>query len=137
MLNNGIDNIKYIINIISSIITITGVITILSMVHWSLPIALFISMIPGFIGIAVSKVISYNNSVDLIKNERELNYISSLFFNKNSLKEIKIFNTGSHLLNKWTSLFEFIRKSKLKVLKKEKQISVIGNIIMQISTAVT
>lgn len=137
MLNNGIDNIKYIITIISSIITIIGVVTMLSMVHWSLPIALFVSMIPGFIGIAISKVISYNNSVDLIKNEREQNYISSLFFNKNSLKEIKIFNTGSHLLNKWTSLFEFIRNSKVKVLKKEKQISILGNLVMQISTVVT
>lgn len=131
---NGINNIKYVIDIVSDIITIFGVVFVLVAIHWSLPIALFLSMIPGFIGIIIAKSMKYNNSVDLIPAERMQSYISSLFFDKNSLKEIRIFKIRNYLINKWSEIFLDLRTSRIKILLKESKINFIGNNIIQIST---
>lgn len=135
VLSNGIDNIKYMVDIFSSLVTIAGVIVVLSIVHWSLPVALLVSMVPGFIGIVIAKTMSYNNSVDLIPSQRAEAYISSLFFNKNTLKEVKIFKLGQYLLQKWKDTYEFIRESKIKISKTEKKIAIAASSIMQLSTA--
>lgn len=131
---NGIDNVKCIIDIITDILTIFGVIFVLAVIHWSLPIALVLSMVPGFIGTIIAKSMKYNNSVDLVSAERMQSYISSLFFYKNSLKEIRIFKIGNYLIDKWSLIFTNVRNSRIKVLLKESKISFIGNNIIQVST---
>ncbi len=134
VLMNGLNNIKYIIDIISNAITIFSVIFVLIMIHWSLPIALILSMVPGCIGILIAKSMDYNNSLSLMSTKRMESYISSLFFNKNVLKEIRIFKTKNYLIDKWRKVFTYVRNSKIEILLKESKIGLIGSSIIQIST---
>lgn len=131
---NGVDNIKYIINIITEIIKAFSVIFILLMIHWSLPIALVLSMVPGFVGTVIVKSMEYTNAVSLVPAERMQNYISSLFFGKNSLKETRIFKIRDYLIDKWSALFRNVRNAKIKILLKESKISFLGNNVIQVST---
>ena len=93
-------------------------------------------MVPGFIGTIIAKSMKYNNSVDLVSADRMQSYISSLFFYKNSLKEIRIFKIGNYLIDKWSLIFTNVRNSRIKILLKESKISFIGNDIIQISTII-
>lgn len=131
---NGIDNVKYIIDIITNIITISSVIIVLCMIHWSLPVALILSMVPGFIGVIIAKTIQYNNSLNLMSNKRMESYISSLFFHKICLKEIRIFKIRNYLIAKWKTIFNYGINENMKILLKESKINLIGNSIIQIST---
>ncbi|NMF07934.1 ABC transporter ATP-binding protein [Clostridium beijerinckii] len=131
---NGMDNIKYIIDITSDIISIFSVICVLAVIHWSLPVALVLSMVPGFIGTIIAKSMGYNNSLGLLSSKRMETYITSLFFDKNSLKEMRIFNIKNYLIDKWRTIFHYVRNSEIKILLKESKISLIGSSSIQIST---
>ncbi|MDU5723748.1 MAG: ABC transporter ATP-binding protein [Clostridium butyricum] len=133
---NGVYNIKYIIDIFKAFITMLSVVMVLLIIHWSLPIALIISMVPGFVGTIIAKSIDYKNNVDLLPSERMQSYISSLFFNKNFLKEAKIFKLRDYLLTKWSEIFKNIKNAKIKILAKESKITFIGNNVIQISTVI-
>lgn len=134
-MTNGVENIKFIVDILTAIITILSVILVLYMAHWSLPILLFVSMIPSVIAIISTKTMSYKKNVKLIEKQREQAYISSFFMNKNILKEMKIFNLGDFFLFKWKDIYRNVVSSQIDIFKREEQIKALALIASQIFTA--
>jgi len=133
---NCMDIIKYIFGVIQNILTISGVIYILFSVHWSLPIALFLSTLPGIIVLFIAKTMRYRMSVDNSQANREMSYTTSLFFNRYTIKEIKLFNIGDFLINKWSAVFTSILKNEMRITKIEEQVKVLGVLILQLSNVV-
>jgi len=62
-------------------------------------------------------------------------YTSGLFFNRQSIKEIKIFNIGDFLVNKWSSLFNSFFKESISLSIKEEKAKAFGVLILQFSNA--
>lgn len=133
---NCMDIIKFIFGVIQNILTISGVIYILFSVHWSLPIALFLSTLPGIIVLFIAKTMRYRMSVDNSQANREMSYTTSLFFNRYTIKEIKLFNIGDFLINKWSAVFTSILKNEMRITKIEEQVKALGVLILQLSNVV-
>jgi len=132
---NCLDIINYFLGVIQEMLVIAGVIYILAVVHWSLPIALLASAIPGIIAIFLGKTLRYKLKFDSNPVTREMAYTSGLFFNRQSIKEIKIFNIGDFLVNKWSSLFNSFFKESISLSIKEEKAKAFGVLILQFSNA--
>lgn len=132
---NGLDLIKYFFNTIQGILVILGIIYLLWVVHWSLPIAVFMSTIPGLIAIFVGKTKRYSLKWESSEFVRNMGYTSGLFFNKQALKEIRLFKLGNHLIEKWAKLYNDNLKKSINVNIKEEKAKGIGVLILQISNA--
>ncbi|MDO6851666.1 ABC transporter ATP-binding protein [Priestia megaterium] len=131
---SGIKVVQNVISIIGSLISLVGIFGILISIHWSLPFALFLSTLPGIILIFASKMKSYHMERELSPIEREMSFTESLFIDKRSLREIKIYNTGEFLLNKWRHLFEGTAERKLKLALFELKSKSLAVFILQISS---
>lgn len=112
---NGIKVVQNLINIIGSIISLITLFGILTSLHWSLPIAIFLSTLPGIVIVMISKFKGYRMERELSANDRELSFTESLFFDKRSLREIKIYNSGHFLNSKWNKLYNFAVDKKMKL----------------------
>nr|WGD63212.1 hypothetical protein P5648_04095 [Bacillus subtilis] len=110
---NGVKVISSVIGIITNLVSLIGIFGILLSIHWSMPIALFLSTLPGIILIFIAKSKNYKMNVNTSPIERELGFTDSLFINKSSIKEIKIYNLGTYLINRWSGLYKRIQKQNL------------------------
>ncbi|WDF50306.1 ABC transporter ATP-binding protein [Paenibacillus sp. KACC 21273] len=133
---SGINVIQNIITIIGSIISLLGMLGILLTIHWTMPLALFISTLPGIILLFAVKTKSYNISKETALKSRELDYTSDLFLNRSIIKEIKIYNTGEYLLNKWKTLFQYIQTHNLKLAFWEFKTTTFAVFVLQASSLV-
>lgn len=131
---SGIKVVQNLIGVIGSLISLVGIFGILMSIHWSLPFALFLSTLPGIILIFASKMKSYHMERELSSIEREMSFTEGLFTDKRSLREIKIYNTGEFLLNKWKQLFEGTAKRKLNLAFWELKSKSLAIFILQISS---
>jgi len=130
---NGTDIIKYFILVIQNILTISGLFIILYSVHWSLSLGLFLSALPGTILLFIGKTMRYKMDINNSQTNRYMSYTASMFMNKNALKEIKLFNIGGFLLEKWSVLYKIIVKSDFKLLVKEERFKTYGVVLLQLS----
>lgn len=133
---SGINVIQNIITIIGSIISLLGMLGILLTIHWTMPLALFISTLPGMILLFAVKTKSYNISKETALKSRELDYTSDLFLNRSIVKEIKIYNTGEYLLNKWKTLFQYIQVHTLKLAFWEFKTTSLAVFVLQASSLI-
>ncbi|MNO47580.1 hypothetical protein D3C76_378960 [compost metagenome] len=95
---NGFRVVNYGVAIIGNVISLLGILGILISIHWIMPLALFIPTIPGIILLFISKTKNYKNDRYTSSLERELSFIEGLFINRNSIKELKLFNIGRYLI---------------------------------------
>lgn len=116
---NGIELIENIISIISRIISIFSVIIMLFMVSWKLPFAIIGSTVPTLIAVIVSKKMKYQKREELIEEGRKRDYIKSLFQNKGTVKELRIFKAFDFLIDLWEKKDGMLNLEDLKVIKFE------------------
>lgn len=131
---NGVKVTSNVIGIISSLISLFGILGILLSIHWLMPIALFFSTLPGIVLIFIAKTKKYKTNKKTSPTERELGFTESLFLNKNSIKEIKIFNLGNYLIEKWSKLFKQVQKYNLDLALWESKTESIAVLILNISS---
>jgi putative ABC transport system ATP-binding protein/ATP-binding cassette subfamily B protein len=130
---NGIDIVKYLLLIVQNVFSISGLFIILYSVHWSLSLGLFISSLPATILLFIGKSMRYKMNLSNSQTNREISYTSSMFMNKNVIKEIKLFNTGNYLIKKWSALYKAIIKKDLKMLLTEEKFKTFGILLLQLS----
>nr|WGD71009.1 ABC transporter ATP-binding protein [Bacillus subtilis]WGD76402.1 ABC transporter ATP-binding protein [Bacillus subtilis] len=131
---NGVKVISSVIGIITNLVSLIGIFGILLSIHWSMPIALFLSTLPGIILIFIAKSKNYKMNVNTSPIERELGFTDSLFINKSSIKEIKIYNLGTYLINRWSGLYKRIQKQNLDLAGWEARTKSLATVFLQITS---
>jgi ATP-binding cassette, subfamily B, bacterial len=131
---NGVKVISSGIGILKNIISLLGILGLLLTIHWSMPIALFASTLPGIILIFIAKSKNYKMNVNVSPVERELGFTDSLFVNKSSIKEIKIYNLGEYLTNRWSNLYKVIQKQNLELASWEAKTKSLAALFLQIAS---
>ncbi|MED3467490.1 MULTISPECIES: ABC transporter ATP-binding protein [Bacillus cereus group] len=131
---NGIHVVNNAVGVIKNIISLIGILGILLAINWLLPIALFISTLPGIIIIFILKIKDYKMNKKIAVRNRELNFTDSLFVNKNAIREMKINNSGVFLIEKWSTLYKNIQKSNLKLALWECKTKSFASFILQVAS---
>lgn len=112
---NGVDIVKYIVELFKNFITIVTLIGLLLSINKALPLILLGSTIPGIVVLFIAKNLRYKVDEQNSEDSRKCSYLSGLFMSKPYLKEMNIFKFDKYVLNKWSSLFKKIMKKELKV----------------------
>jgi len=131
---NGVKVIGSLVAILKSLISLISILGILLAIHWTMPIGLFISTLPGIILIFIAKSKRYKMSVSTSSAQRELNFTDSLFTQNSSIKELKLFDLGAHLIDKWSFLFKKIQKENLDLELWETKTQAFAVFILQLSS---
>ncbi|WP_341299572.1 ABC transporter ATP-binding protein [Lysinibacillus sp. FSL H8-0500] len=131
---NGIKVIGSIIGVLRNLISLISVFVILLTIHWTMPIALFLSTLPGIILIFIVKLKNYKMAVSTSAVSRELEFTDSLFINKSSIKELKLFGLGPYLIGRWSILYKQIQKKNLDVEFWEAKTQVLAVLFLQLAS---
>ncbi|WP_240315616.1 ABC transporter ATP-binding protein [Sporosarcina sp. PTS2304] len=122
------------IGILKNLISLVGILGILLSIHWTVPIALFVSTLPGIVLIFIAKSRSYKMNVTTSPLQRELGFTDGLFINKSSIKEIKINNLGDYLIKRWSHLYKNIQKRNLGLAGWEAKTKSFAALFLQIAS---
>lgn len=112
---SGVRVIQSLVSVFGVLISLVGILGVLFTLHWSLPLALFVSTLPGITLMFFVKIKSYRMERDISSHEREMYFTDGLFTTKSALKEIKVYNTKHYLINKWKQSFEKMVQIKMSV----------------------
>jgi ABC-type multidrug transport system fused ATPase/permease subunit len=121
--NNGnrfLRPIKNILEALQNCISIISVISLLFFTHWALVIMGVVVAIPTFLTQFKHGNLMFNLMKDQTDKLREVNYLNGLFGNKESAKEIKLFNLETILSQKWKEIILNHNSQVLKILEKQK-----------------
>ncbi|MED2037899.1 ABC transporter ATP-binding protein [Bacillus wiedmannii] len=120
-------------SIIQSLITIISLILLLISIHWSL------ALISTFIFIPTILIKSYlgNKSFQLTKKltpiVREASYIENLIMEKESAKEVRLFNLYPHFIKRWQNKYNENMRYSLSFLKTKSKAEIFLDGIIAIS----
>ncbi len=117
--NNYFTNISLVFETISQIITLVGIIAIITFLNrWLLIIAFLLLLIQSFLHVARQK---YNRQfqVDTISDQRKLGYMSQLPKKIMSKKDIDIFDFGNYVLDKIDAFQKNMLSFNHKRIKKD------------------
>lgn len=117
----------------SNVVSLITVVVMLSIVHWSLPLLLISSTLPGIIILLIAKKRRYRLAVATTQQGREIDYTFRLMLSKHAAKEIRIFQLGDLLIERWTHLFVNVRNKVLKQYAKEGRGRITGVLMLQLS----
>ncbi|MCR8845074.1 ABC transporter ATP-binding protein/permease [Paenibacillus sp. SC116] len=131
---NGIKVVSSVISIIGNIISLIAILGLLLSIHWSMPIALFISTLPGVILIFIAKRKKYAVNRKTSPQSRELSFTDGLFLNRSAISEIKVYGTGNYLIEKWSNIFKYIQTNNMGVAYWECKTKSIAVLILQLSS---
>ncbi|WP_214701448.1 ABC transporter ATP-binding protein [Exiguobacterium sp. s57] len=131
---NGIMVVDNTFGIGKNLLSLLGIFGLLMSIHWSMPIALFLSTLPGIIVIFITKQRSYKMNMTTSPASRELDFTDKLFSTKNALTEIKIFGLGDYLLDKWSNLYGEIQSHTLKLAGWEAKAKSFAVLFLQLSS---
>ncbi len=111
--------IQSLLDIAQNIISILSFLVYLYSVHWSLSLLCFLSSIPIF----VSKMKLGNQKYWLMYNQtplaREAMIASNLLSDRQTSKEIRLFQIADYLINRWSTAFIKNSKEQLKFSRKQ------------------
>lgn len=133
---SGIDAVKDVMSIIQKIISLVSICGVLALVHWFLPVALAISVLPGFLLTLLYKSKRYKLLVDNTNNNRVIMYLYSTLLRKESAKEVRLFGISKYLINKWKEKYKNLTKLQFKLIKKEAISRSFSLLIMQVSALI-
>ncbi|PWV95966.1 ATP-binding cassette subfamily B protein [Paenibacillus cellulosilyticus] len=130
---NILDAIKSVMQAVSLTITLLGMIGILFVAHWSLPIVLLGSALPGILLLLIVKKRRVQLAVTTTPQGREMEYTYKLMLARETAKEIRLYHLGETLLSRWEQIFNQVRKLFLKQTVRESLSETIG--VMMLSLA--
>lgn len=121
---NGIEIMENLISIVSKIVSIVSVFSMLYMVSWKLPLAIVGSMVPTLAAVIISKKMQYKVHQELVEERRKRDYLKSLFQNKGTVKELRIFKAFNFYINIWNKKDKMLYQEDIKVTKYENKMRV-------------
>lgn len=130
---NILDVLKSMLHAFSLAVTLFGLIGILFIAHWSLPIVLISSALPGILLLLVIKKRRVQLTVSTTPQGREMDYTFKLMLGREQAKEIRLFRLGETLLFRWERVFRQVRKLFLRQAVRESFSETIG--VMMLSFA--
>lgn len=116
--------IKNTLEILQNCITIVSYIGFLFFTHWALVIMGIIVAIPTFIIQYKYGQSKFHLFKDQSGNLREAQYLTSLFGDKQSTKEIRLFSLQDTLLEKWRNIVLNNNKQLIGILNKQKNANI-------------
>ncbi|WP_339301584.1 ABC transporter ATP-binding protein [Paenibacillus sp. FSL R5-0623] len=130
---SGAEVIRSAFTSLSNVVSLITVVVMLSIVHWSLPLLLIGSTLPGIIILLIAKKRRYRLAVVTTQQGREIDYTFKLMLSKQGAKEIRVFQLGDFLIERWANLFINVRNKVLKQYAKEGKGRIVGVLILQLS----
>ena len=112
------DAYSLILNIISLVIYVSGILAALFMQVWWIAVGIFISAVPAIYISAKTGKRSYDLNRELSKTERRMNYLSDIMKRREAIEERSIYGYTDSLNDKYGRHFNFICKLRLKMQAK-------------------
>ncbi|MGN7392794.1 ABC transporter ATP-binding protein [Peribacillus frigoritolerans] len=103
--NKIITPVNGVLSISSSIITLSTIIILLLNIHYTLVIMSVLSFIPFLLINTMFGKKTYTLMKFQTPFFRKINYLKSLMYSKNSIKEIRLYNLYEYLFNKWDKYY--------------------------------
>ncbi|WP_259418179.1 ABC transporter ATP-binding protein [Bacillus toyonensis] len=117
--NHLIVPVKSVISTVSGCIALTSIIIILYQVHWSLVLVSLASFLPYLYYNSRFGKQTFSLMVFQTPTKRKMSYFRSLLYDKNSVKEVRLFNLNSYFINKWENLYLKNMKESLNLTTKQ------------------
>lgn len=130
----GANLLEGLVDLLESIVALSAVFTVLYIVHWSLPLAMLLSAIPGILLLIVVKDHFYAIQISQLPAFRDADYTYRLLFERQAAKEIRLFGLGTHLISRWFTLTESQRGLQLTSRLRESLTALLGHLLLAITT---
>lgn len=129
--------VKAIMSLGSTIITVVSLVGYITHIHWGLLVIIFLFSIP----ILMIHIRFGNKRYALTRfltpyHRREM-YISDLLTQRDSLKEIRLFGLGSHLIEKWSSFYKRSAQEKYNLSKNQGIWELAGSMLLTLTYIVS
>lgn len=129
--------VKAIMSLGSTIITVVSLVGYITNIHWGLLVIIFLFSIP----ILMIHIRFGNKRYALTRfltpyHRREM-YISDLLSQRDSLKEIRLFGLGSHLIEIWASFYKRSAQEKYKLSKNQGIWELVGSMLLTLTYIVS
>lgn len=131
---NILDALKNVMNAAKIILSLIGIVWVLLNTHWSLPIVLFFSAVPGITLLVMIKKRRFRLTVATTPQARQMEYTFKLMLGRESAKELRIFQLGSFLLLRWQTIFEEVRKLFIKQSIRESFSETFGVLMLSLAS---
>ena len=113
-------------------ISLAAMTAFLLSLHWGIPIALFIISLPGgFIKIKYAHI-TYKWNRKRTQMQRKSYYLSSLLNSESSAKEVRLFNLGNLLQQRFSRIRVKLYKEKLAIAFKQSIVTFANQLILSI-----
>ncbi|MED4354942.1 ABC transporter ATP-binding protein [Schinkia azotoformans] len=106
------------LTVFQNIITLFGYFLILSSLSWYLSLGIVLLIIPSVIVDNKIGHWQYSQNISQTTKDRQASYLSGLFQDKKSIKEIIIFMVGPYLKSKWSFIILNLMKEKTQLERK-------------------
>lgn len=111
-----------VIGLVSSMILLAGL-------HWSCTLIVAVLCLPDAIIDQKLRKRIYNNSNEMMLDERKFKYLYKLFFEKDSCKEVRLYHLKEYLIGKYIRIREDWHNKRMKFVKKRGGIRVFTSMI--------
>lgn len=105
-------------DLIKNMITLSSMIVVLFRLHWIVVVILVATSIPYSLVQQKYARKGYSLLFSQTQDSRKMFYLSNILMSVNFFKEIKLFNLGKYLMNKYRNLFQNIYKQNKKLILK-------------------
>lgn len=114
--------IQAIVSLVSSLILLIGL-------HWSCSLIVAVLCFPDAIIDQKLRKRIYNNSNEMMLDERRFKYLYKLFFEKESCKEMRLYHLKDYLIDKYIHIRENWHNERMKFVKKRGEIRTFTSMI--------
>jgi ATP-binding cassette, subfamily B, bacterial len=125
-----IDNV---IDALNAVLELLAVLAILFAVHWTLPLALVASSVPGTLLLLFTKDRGFVVREEQLQQRREADYLYRILFDRQVLKEIRLFGIGGYLLDRWSAHYQSLRTLQLSLSARETGAGLAGQFLLAVT----
>ncbi|MCG7407030.1 ABC transporter ATP-binding protein/permease [Paenibacillus sp. ACRRX] len=114
----GINLVFTILNIIQSIVTVSGYFLILFQFHWLLSAGMILLVFPMLVSYIYESKIRFELILKQTPDDRMTSYLSHVLKSREAAKELRVYEAAPYLIEKWKQLAWSIAKRKLSLERK-------------------
>lgn len=129
--------VKTILTLVTSVITVVSLVGYIANVHWGLLVIVFLFSIPILLINIHFGNKRYILARFLTPYQRREMYISDLLSQRDSLKEIRLFGLGPHLIEQWSAFYRLSAQEKYNLLKRQGKWELKGSFLLTITYIVS
>jgi len=123
------------IDTVSALISCIGAIAVLCASNWLFGAIITAACIPAALVSRNYTKLVYGLSLEQINEHRKHLYVYSLVTDKRYVQDIKLYNIGKHLRDKYTGIWDSLFKKRKTLVKKRTLLMAMFNILPEIATA--